>query len=372
MKFIARIRGKEKSSASLQRKVYSETVSGILEAISPHEEVDRIWTNKRFTVPYESIGQAAISDKEDNWGINALCVQEFWRLGCKGEGVRVGIADSGLDDSHPVFNQTKVIEFCDFDLETGRKTKAKPFDSGWHGTHCGAILAGIESGGMGRGVAPKIDLYVAKVLEGWEGSELSVASALEWFSEVGCDVVSLSLGNPGLHDGWVEEIESLIKSGCLVVSASGNEFGQVYPTRSPGNYGLDGMLSVGASRDSGAVWHRSGGSIVHWSEDSYFGKKQVIVPDLVAPGAGILSASPDGSYRIESGTSMAAPHVAGLAALTIQLLRQGGRNISPTELKSLFMMSTVDKGEPGHDIRFGAGLLSGLSLLNRAQELLSA
>lgn len=372
MKFVARTVDINKSRSPILRKVYSDTVAGILDSLDPSEDIDSIWTNQRFTVPYEKIGQAAIAERSDNWGVSSLGVERFWELGCEGKGIRVGIADSGLDFSHPTFGQTKIVEFADFDLITGDISKSIPFDSGWHGTHCAAILAGTEPDGMRRGVAPKVDLYVAKVLEGWEGSELSVASALTWFREVGCDVVSLSLGNPGQHDSWIEEISCLIDSGCLVVSASGNEFGQVYPTRSPANYGLEGLLSVGACRNGGKVWHRSGGSVIKWGEDSYFGTKQVIVPDLVAPGAEILSAAPGGTYRNESGTSMATPHVAGLAALTIQLIRQKGSSISPADLKRLFLSSTVDKGESGHDIRYGAGILSGQLLLSGAREFLSS
>ena len=368
--FIARISSLDANGTLHRRKHFATSFEGIAEALGENESVERIWTNERFTVPYSFVGAAAASEGDENWGVRYLNPQLFWNLGCRGEGIKVGIADSGIDLQHKALQNTQIKGFAEFDLATGNIITTTPFDGGWHGTHCSAILAGEGSAQVLRGIAPNVSLYVAKVLEDWEGSFLSVGRALEWFKESGCDVISLSIGNPGTHEVWLDEITDLINSGAVVIAASGNEFGQTYPTRSPGNYGLSGLISVGAHGSNDQIWHRSGGGVVKWREDSYFGERFVNVPDIAAPGAAIVSAAPNGEYRLESGTSMATPHVAGMVALSLQLLRNGGQSIRPGELHKLIVESALDKGDLGYDIRFGSGTLSGNKLLSKLQSLL--
>lgn len=130
------------------------------------------------------------------------------------------------------------------------------------------------------------------------------------------------------------------------------------------------MLSVGAHHNNDVIWHRSGGGVVSWANTSSLGGRVVHVPDVAAPGAAIIGASPNNSYRMESGTSMATPQVAGMAALVIQMIRSEGATISPSSLKKLITKSVLDRGQPGRDERFGEGLLSGELLYRNTQNYL--
>lgn len=370
MKYLARVLKSGLDHPA--EKIVAPTLASILNSVGGDEErVLRVWENERFTVPYSRVGAAAIVERTENWGVDAIAAGRFWERGFLGEGINVGIADSGLDKSHSVFEHTNLINFADFSLETGEIVGDDPYDSGWHGTHCASILAGAESDSMGRGVAPQCNLFVAKVLDGWDGSVLSVSKALRWFVENDCDVVSLSIGNPGTHDVWFEEMLDLVSSGCVAIVAAGNEYGEAYPTRSPGNYGIDGTISVGASKSDQGIWHRSGGGVVSWPSIGGAASRDVLVPDIVAPGAAIAGASPNHEYRVESGTSMATPHIAGLAALAIQRSRSAGYEITPDELKRVMLESCSDLGEPGADTRYGAGLFSGELLFDKLGEILS-
>jgi subtilisin family serine protease len=353
----------------IQRKINAESIEDILSSTRPDETIKRIWTNQVFTVPYAPIGAANASEEEENWGIDALQVDKFWNLNIRGQGIKVGIADSGIDPTHPAFSECNIEKFAEFDLNDGKIVRTDAFDSGFHGTHCAAILAGNSGDKIKRGVAPNVSLYVAKVLEEWDGSIVSVSEGLNWLRQQGCDIVSLSFGRPGSYDVWATEISDLIANNCLVVAASGNEYNETYPTRSPANYGLDGLLSVGAHSEKLKIWPASGGGEVKWKSDTVLGDRLVQVPTISAPGQSIVSAAPNNKYRRESGTSMAAPHVAGMAALVLQLLR--GRNIpsSPSILSNLITTSVEDLGEVGRDYRYGYGALNGGALLENALKL---
>lgn len=172
MKYIARIITAQGES----RKIYSNMLSEIAEA-ADNEEVNivQLWTNHRFTVPYSSIGAVADVERDINWGVEAIQVDAFWNNGFKGENIRVGIADTGIDKEHNVFERALIKDFAEFDLADGEITGANAYDGGWHGTFCSSLIVGEESDRVPRGVAPNVELYVAKVLESWEGSILSVA-----------------------------------------------------------------------------------------------------------------------------------------------------------------------------------------------------
>ena len=273
-------------------------------------------------------------------------------------------------------------------------TKAIPTFGHWHGTHCAGILVGKATGGKVHGIAPRAELAVARVLEeANEGSPAGILAGLWWLTTQACDIVSLSLGWPGLHEDWWEPIAALLQNGVVVVAAVGNErlTPGLKPSRSPANYlvaqnepGKGRLIPVGAHDQSGAVWDESGGELVDWHNErvslsngttrpSVFASVPPrIVPSLVAPGVNIISSSPpNGSFRTTAGSSMAAPHIAGLIALVLSELRTRDVNTQPHVAADLVLTSLKDIPPVGPDTWSGDGRVDNEVLTQKLAEIMA-
>ncbi|MET9479555.1 S8 family peptidase [Streptomyces sp. NPDC006638] len=241
-----------------------------------------------------------------------------WQAGYQGQGVKVAVLDTGADLTHP-------------DL-AGRATETKDFsgsggtnDIFGHGTHVASTVGGTgaASAGLRKGVAPRSDLLIGKVLgdDGY-GSESAVIEGMEWATAEGARVVSMSLGSDAPSDGTDPmslAVNRLTRdSGALFVVAAGNAGEQGDQTiGSPG--AADAALTVGAvDRDD---------SLAPFSSRGPRPGDKTVKPDVTAPGVGIVAARAAGTamgdivdpyYVAASGTSMATPHVAGAAALLAQ------------------------------------------------------
>ncbi|MFQ6547036.1 S8 family peptidase [Aestuariibius sp. 2305UL40-4] len=245
-------------------------------------------------------------DDDRTWGIDAVGA---WTSPLTGAGIKVAILDTGLDLNHPDF--------------AGRTIVAESFVSGedvqdgqGHGTHCAGTAAGsvVSEDGMRYGVATGADIYVGKVLNNrGSGRERDILTGMAWAIDQGCEVISMSLG-AAVQEGetYAPEYEDLarqaLEEGSLIVAAAGNEStrttGYVAPVGSPANCpsimavaAVDQTLNV-AEFSSGGI-NPDGGEV-----------------NIAGPGVGVLSAAPEPElYATYSGTSMACPHVAGIAAL---------------------------------------------------------
>jgi subtilisin family serine protease len=234
-----------------------------------------------------------------------------WEAGLTGKGVKVAVLDTGADLAHP-------------DL-AGRVSESMSFiegeevaDRNGHGTHVASTVGGsgaASEGAAEKGVAPGATLAVGKVLsdEG-SGSESQIIAGMEWAAkDVDAKIVSMSLGSREPSDGtdpMAQAVNSLTaETGALFVIAAGNS-GAPGSIGSPG--AADSALTIGAvdSADEAAYFTSQGPR--HGD--------QALKPDLSAPGVDILAARSQlapgtGLYTSLSGTSMATPHVAGVAAL---------------------------------------------------------
>lgn len=365
-----------------------------------------------FPLVPEAMGASTV-ENDDNWGVSAEGVgaDRFHQRGIHGQGVRIGIADSGMDSSHPVFadliTQGRLVGFAHFnklgakvvqklpDGATVPDAKAKPTFGHWHGTHCAGILVGNQTGGKEHGIAPRAELAVARVLEeANEGSPAGILAGLWWLTTQACDIVSLSLGWPGLHEDWWGPIEALLQSGVVVVAAVGNErlTPGTKPSRSPANYlggrgnVTDGrLLAVGAHDRSGIVWDESGGELVDWSKETvllsdgstrpsvFASVAPRIVPTLIAPGVDIISSSPpSGSYRSSTGSSMATPVTAGLIALVLSELRTRDATTSPRLAADLLLSCLKGNQTPGIDIWSGNGRVDNDTLAEKIAAIMAA
>lgn len=239
------------------------------------------------------------------WGIDALGIPELWDEGLSGKGVVVAHLDTGVDGKHPTMKGA-LAGFVEIDrLGFPVAGAKKAFDTDDHGTHTAATIAGRPEPRTGRcvGVAPGAKLASAIVIEGGQ-TVARVLAGMDWALGQGAQVLSMSLGFPGYVDDFLTVTKVLRERGMLPVIAAGNEGPGT--SRSPGNYAE--ALSVGWSDRDRAVDPES-------SSQRFRRRTQPVVPDLVAPGGDIVSAKPGGGYQLMSGTSMATPHIAGLAAL---------------------------------------------------------
>ncbi|MGW2094222.1 S8 family serine peptidase [Promicromonospora sukumoe] len=263
---------------------------------------------------------------------------EAWDAGYTGEGVTVAVLDTGIDATHPDLDEVVAGE-RDF---TG---KGEVTDGAGHGTHVASILAGSgeASDGVNQGVAPDADLLVGKVLDDNGNGTLSgVIEGMEWAAAEGADVVNLSLGSlffdvPSPDAVAVDELSA--QYGTLFVVSAGN-----YGELGYGTVGSPGIaasaLTVGAVDDADTV--------TPYSSRGGF-EPGLLKPDVVAPGDGIVAALATGTavgdpvddlYTALSGTSMAAPHVAGAAAV----LKQARPDLDGQALKAALMGSAETTG----------------------------
>ena len=234
---------------------------------------------------------------------------EAWAAGYTGAGSTVAVLDTGIDATHPDLSDAVAgaKNFTDSDSDDDRFG---------HGTHVASIItgSGAASGGKYRGVAPDATLLNGKVLDDFGGGyESWIIAGMEWAAASGADVVNMSLGSPFPSDGTDPMSQAVnritAETGTLFVIAAGNSGGWI---GSPGR--ADAALTVGAvDRDDQLAEFSSRGTI-----------DGALKPDITAPGVDIVAAkatngqigdpAADG-YVSLSGTSMAAPHVAGAAAI---------------------------------------------------------
>jgi subtilisin len=282
---------------------------------------------------------AASLTTQRTWGLRALRIPSLWAQGLDGSGVAVGHLDTGVDAGHPALNGA-VARFVEFGLLGERKTdRAQPYDSDDHGTHTAATIAGRPVKGRRVGVAPGAALHSALVIEG--GAVVSrVLGGMDWAIETGVRVLNMSLGFQGYWDDFLDLTQILRARNILPVFAIGNEGAGT--SRSPGNYAES--LSVGAVDKDLRVPRFS-------SSDQFQRPTDPTVPNLVAPGVGVISARPGGGYQSMDGSSMATPHVAGLAAL----LLQAKPTASVAEVEAAILSSC--RAVPGQPlVRQGQGL----------------
>jgi subtilisin family serine protease len=240
------------------------------------------------------------------WGIDAVGAAASPYTG---KGMRLCVLDTGIDAGHPDF--------------AGREIVSRSFvqgegvdDGNGHGTHCAGTAAGRARPGKAPryGVAPDAALVVGKVLGNTgSGRERDIIAAMLWAIEERCVVISMSLGRavaegePPSPD--YERLGQLaLQRGSLIVAAAGNEssrkYGLIAPVGAPAN--SPSILAVAAVDPNLAVADFSSGSV----------NPQGGGVNVAAPGVGILSSYPrPETYKTLRGTSMACPHVAGLAAL---------------------------------------------------------
>jgi len=280
------------------------------------------------------------------WGLRALKAPQLWAKGFTGKGILVGHLDTGVDAKHPALKGA-VASFAEFDMLGFEITPAPPpRDSGEHGTHTAATIAGRAVQGKSVGMAPEAKLASALVIEG--GNAVArVLGGMDWAVGQQVRILSMSLGFRGWWEDFIPLTRILRRRQVLPVFAVGNEGPGT--SRSPGNYSQ--ALSVGAMDTDR--------SVVDFSSSQEFRRgRDAVVPDLIGPGVGVTSAKPGGGWQDMDGTSMATPHIAGLAALLMQA--RPNASIAKVE-RAIFESCTLEPTMPRD--RANRGLPDGLKAL---------
>lgn len=273
----------------------------------------------------------------------SMGVDKLWAKGITGKGVVMAVIDTGIAP-HPDYKD-RIVGF--HDLVNG---KTEAYDDQGHGTHCAGIAVGdgAASDGKYKGVAPEAKLVGVKVLDSrGSGTFANVIKGIQWAVEnkekFDISVISLSLGG-GVRESYKKDpvaqaVEAAVAKGITTVVAAGNSGPRGGTIGTPAH--AERVVTVGALDDKGTV-DRTDDTVARFSSRGPTRVDKLDKPDILAPGVNITAAdSRTGGYRSLSGTSMATPFAAGVAALMVQA-RPG---ITPEQVKQL-MLKTADKLTP--------------------------
>jgi serine protease len=290
----------------------------------------------------------------DNAAYGGIDLARAWDLST-GSGVVVAVVDTGIRRGSDLMGTAFVAghDFINNDED--------PTDDNGHGTHVAGTIAQSTNNSIGvAGVAYGCTLMAVKVLNAsGSGSDVTVADGVRWAADHGAKVINMSLGADAPSTTMEQAVNYAAGKGVTIVCASGNSASSAvsYPAAYPA------CIAVGATTYSEAVaWYSNGGSAL----------------DLTAPGGnnyadengdtyadGVLQQTFDPatgawSYYFYEGTSMATPHVSGVAALLIAQ----GTYTTPAAIQNRLQSTAEDKGATGWDSRYGWGIVNAYAALN--------
>ncbi|MEA3296641.1 MAG: S8 family serine peptidase, partial [candidate division Zixibacteria bacterium] len=317
---------------------------------------------------YSASSSSVVSDQ-----LTMLNVPYLWHRGLKGSGRLVCSFDTGVEQNHPALadkwrgNHT----FLEAAWFSPTLPDTIPVDRTGHGTHTMGIMVGAAPADS-FGVAPEAEWITAGVID--QGRPLAttlsdIIQAFQWAlnpdddTSTTSDVPDVILNSWGIPKGlfepcddtFSEVIDAVEAAGIVTIFAAGNEGPGPATLRSPADHSATPLNSFAV----GAVG--SGKLIAEFSSrgPSSCDSRQ-IKPEMVAPGIGIRSSTKGGAYAVMSGTSMAAPYIAGL----VTLMRQYNPDATVKEIKNALIGAAVDLGSPGEDNSYGYGFVDASKLLD--------
>jgi subtilisin len=309
----------------------------------PENNIEKLKKNPRVAyVEDDIIFEATTDEYTSSWGVQHIGSHIVYDNGITGAGVKIAVLDTGIDYNHEDLDNNYKGGIGFVQDVNGVVNPSNYDDSTYsHGTHVGGIIA-AENNGIGVvGVAPNAEIYAIKVLDG-AGFGISswIISGIEWAVENDMDIVTMSIEGSGYSQSLQEACDSAYNSGLLLVAAGGNSYGG--GVRYPAAF--DSVIAVTATDadDQQASFSSIGPEI-----------------ELAAPGVGINSTIKGGDYGYLSGTSTAAPHVTGVAALILSSDFQdaNGDGVKNNSDIRILLHNAIDLGTTGRDNIFGYGLV---------------
>lgn len=327
----------------IRTKKSPEEVQAKLEAMSEVEWVEPVSEVRNSGTPNDPYWQY-------QWHMQNLNVDKAWEV-TQGEGVIVAVVDTGVSANEDgFFKLLKGKDFVDNDDD--------PADENGHGSHVAGTIGQASNNGIGVvGVAPKVSILPVRVLDAnGSGSNTWVAEGIIWAADNGANVINLSLGSPMNSEAVADAVAYAYEAGVTVVAATGND-------------GFTDFIGFPAALDTTIAV----GSVDLKNEVAFYSNQGKEI-DLVAPGGdttadrnsdgqqdGVLQETRLGgvwAYHFLQGTSMATPHVAGVAAL---VYAHGVRD--PDAIREVLRNTSSDLGAQGWDTVYGAGLVNPVAAL---------
>ena len=323
-----------------------------------------------------------VPPERSEWAYEDVQVNELNDLGLFGEGVIVGIVDTGIDLNHPELKHVNLVAWRDL-----INRELEPYDDDGHGTAMAGIIAGKS-----YGIAPNAGLIVVKALAAKKGAtDSNIYSAIRFCINNGADIISLSLGRNELRmeeltEPWDESNLQMVcdeaaEKGIFLVAAAGNDGGDNDDgeVSVPGVY--DYAITVGAvdQNDKIASFSSQGDNdgrlpnvIIHW--DPWEREDPNKKPETVAPGVGIVAPGLEGKYYKMDGTSMAVPFITGGLACILGELTQyqqennsGEADIVKLKDKLKSTAKKISNQDTPHDDKYGYGLFQAYDLFRALQ-----
>ena len=265
------------------------------------------------------------------WGPQRIHCLEAWDSGIGSTSVKIAIVDTGIDYNHPDISANYITGGHDW-----VNNDNDPMDDNNHGTHCAGIAAAVMNNGVGIAGVAQVNVMAEKVLNSFgQGTSDSCSNGITHAADNGAKVISMSWGS-SYPDSLIEDACNYAYNtkGALLVAASGND-GQPQASY-PAAY--DSVIAVGAINQNDQR-----------CSFSNYGSKL----ELMAPGYQILSTIRNSQYDSYDGTSMACPHVSGVAALVLSK-NPGQTNV---QIRQILRNSAEDLGPSGWDQEYGYGLV---------------
>ncbi|UTR08022.1 S8 family serine peptidase [Alkalihalobacillus sp. LMS6] len=298
-----------------------------------HRDPDVIFAEHNYSFVNKAlISQAKVEPNDEffkpyQWNLEQIDLEEGWNY-ANGEDTIIAIIDSGVDPEHPDL-QNKLVEGYNAIDDSSNFN-----DDNGHGTHVAGIAAALTNNVEGiAGVSWQSKIMPIKVLDtNGEGSSFSVARGIYWAVENGADVINMSLGDYYHSDVLYDAVEHAYNQGVTLISASGNENTdeQMYPAAYP-----QVVTVASVNQDKNRSFFSNYGEYV----------------DVTAPGEHIPSTYLENQYILLSGTSMAAPHVAGLAALIHSI----NPSLSNEDIGNLILGNANQLGDGDYNVYYGYG-----------------
>ncbi|MBT2616759.1 MULTISPECIES: S8 family serine peptidase [unclassified Bacillus (in: firmicutes)] len=304
-----------------------ESTDNLIEELEEQKDVEYAEPNYLFK-KMESPNDPAYIDQ---WHHKKLGTGAAWTKTMGSKELIVAIIDDGIDRNHEDLKGRIVNAY-----DTIRNRK-HIVPKGEHGTHIAGIIAGSANNGIGgTGIAPNVKLMPINVFDGEYADTADIIEAIHYAVQQKANIINMSLGDTSYSESLNKAVQEAYKKGVLIVAAAGNEgdmgknVQRVYPAA------FSHVISVAATNSSD-------------KRPSYSNYHSTV--DIAAPGDDILSTLPNGKYGWMSGTSMATPMVAGVAAL----IWSNEPKLNKTEVEYRLYDSAVDLGTKGKDIYYGNG-----------------
>ena len=321
-------------------------VPGIAAAL-PQAAIDALRRNPNVTtIEADGFFHKIDAESDNTWGVKRIGAGTVHAAGNKALNVPVAIIDTGIDYKHPDLGgclgaSCKVAGGFDF-----VNNDPDPLDDEGHGTHVAGTVAGLDNDVGVVGVAPEAKLYALKVLSSsGSGSFSDIIKALEWV--VNNDTIKITNNSYGssTDPGTLVKaaFDNAYAAGVLHIAAAGNSgscAGKNDSVGYPAKYSSVVAVAATNSSDTRPCWSSTGSTV-----------------EISAPGVSINSTKFGGGYVVYSGTSMASPHVAGVAALVLGT----GASLTNVQIRDILNSTAQDLGATGRDSLYGFGLVNAVA-----------